>query len=66
MVAHLAAVTSDPAVIAGRAPEGLELGLHEVVADEWSRAVRAKLSGELTELYPRLARPARVSNRSAP
>lgn len=57
MVANVTAAKSDPAVIAARALDGLELGLHEVIADERSRAVRAKLSGKLTELYPGLAEP---------
>jgi NAD(P)-dependent dehydrogenase (short-subunit alcohol dehydrogenase family) len=54
MVSNVSAPKSDPAVIAGLALDGIGQGRHEIVADERSRMVRAKLSGELHELYPDL------------
>jgi NAD(P)-dependent dehydrogenase (short-subunit alcohol dehydrogenase family) len=55
MVADVDEPKSDPAVIAGLALDGVEAGAYEVVADERSRAVKAKLSGSITDIYPWLA-----------
>jgi NAD(P)-dependent dehydrogenase (short-subunit alcohol dehydrogenase family) len=46
-----------PAVVAAAALDGIEAGEYEVLVDDWTRQVRAGLSGPLTELYPALATP---------
>ena len=46
---------ADPAEIARIALDGVEAGALEVLADDTSRYVRSRLSGELTDLYPALA-----------
>ncbi|MCS0605528.1 SDR family oxidoreductase [Streptomyces sp. LP11] len=56
MVARLDAPKSDPADIARIALEGVDKGLHEIVADDLSGQVRAGLSGGVEALYPQLAR----------
>jgi NAD(P)-dependent dehydrogenase (short-subunit alcohol dehydrogenase family) len=52
-----AAVTSpkeNPADIAKAALDGIEAGAFEVLADETSRQAKAAVSGDITNLYPRL------------
>jgi NAD(P)-dependent dehydrogenase (short-subunit alcohol dehydrogenase family) len=46
-----------PEAVANAALDGVEAGEHEVLVDDWTRHVRAGLSGPLTELYPALATP---------
>ena len=46
---------SDPAAIAMLAIDGIEAGDAEIVADETSRQVLAKLSGGVAALYPQVA-----------
>ncbi|GHH72636.1 short-chain dehydrogenase [Streptomyces sulfonofaciens] len=58
MAANADAPKSDPAKVARLALDGVESGLHEVLADDLSRQVRAGLSGGVAALYPQLARPA--------
>ncbi len=55
MASHVDGPKSDPAAIAALALDGVESGVHEVVADEISRTVRGSLSGPLAGLYPSLA-----------
>ncbi|MDT7659350.1 MAG: hypothetical protein QOF38_4065 [Pseudonocardiales bacterium] len=52
-----AAVTSpkeNPADIAKAALDGIEAGAFEVLADETSRQTKAALSGDITNVYPKL------------
>jgi NAD(P)-dependent dehydrogenase (short-subunit alcohol dehydrogenase family) len=46
-----------PEAVAKAALDGVEACEHEVLVDDWTRHVRAGLSGPLTELYPALATP---------
>jgi NAD(P)-dependent dehydrogenase (short-subunit alcohol dehydrogenase family) len=46
-----------PEVVAAAALDAVEAGEHEVLVDDWTRQVRAGLSGPLSELYPALATP---------
>ncbi|GIH47161.1 Short-chain dehydrogenase [Microbispora rosea] len=55
MAAHADGPKADPAEVAAQALRGIEQGSFEVVADDTSRYVRAKLSGGVTDLYPQLA-----------
>ncbi len=55
MAAHVDAPKSAPRDVAALALDGVESGAHEVLADDFSRQVKAGLSGELTALYPQLA-----------
>jgi NAD(P)-dependent dehydrogenase (short-subunit alcohol dehydrogenase family) len=56
MIAGLAVEgAADPVEIARLALDGVEAGALEVVADDTSRWVKARLTGDLTELYPALA-----------
>lgn len=55
MGAHVDGPKADPAEVAAQALRGIEQGSFEVVADDTSRYVRAKLSGGVTDLYPQLA-----------
>lgn len=48
---------TDPRVVANAALDAIEAGEHEVLADDWTRQVRAGLSRPLSELYPALAPP---------
>ncbi|WP_326568693.1 SDR family oxidoreductase [Amycolatopsis rhabdoformis] len=54
MAAHVTDPKSDPAAIAAIALDGLEKGSFEVVADDFSRGVRATLSGDVAGQYPQL------------
>ncbi|WP_030505800.1 SDR family oxidoreductase [Microbispora rosea] len=54
MAAHADGPKADPAEVAAQALRGIEQGSFEVVADDTSRYVRAKLSGGVTDLYPQL------------
>jgi NAD(P)-dependent dehydrogenase (short-subunit alcohol dehydrogenase family) len=49
-----------PEIVSEATLDGVEAGLHEVLADEPARQVRAALSGPLSGLYPVLADAARV------
>ncbi|GHF39283.1 NAD(P)-dependent dehydrogenase (short-subunit alcohol dehydrogenase family) [Amycolatopsis bartoniae] len=55
MAAHVDGPKVDPATVAAQALDGVERGLFEVIADDASRHVRSKLSGDLAGLYPQLA-----------
>ncbi|WP_432865212.1 SDR family oxidoreductase [Microbispora rosea] len=55
MAAHADGPKADPAEVAAQALRGIEQGSFEVVADDTSRYVRARLSGGVTDLYPQLA-----------
>ncbi|MEU7882741.1 SDR family oxidoreductase [Microbispora bryophytorum] len=55
MAAHVDGPKADPAEVAAQALRGIEQGSFEVVADDVSRGVRAKLSGGVADLYPQLA-----------
>lgn len=55
MVRHITAPKSDPALVAKLALDGLEAGQVEVLADEVSQGVQAKLSGGVTALYPQFS-----------
>ena len=56
MTAGLKVPKSSPDDVARQVLDGVEAGEFEVLADDASRHVRAGLSGELTQLYPSLAR----------
>jgi NAD(P)-dependent dehydrogenase (short-subunit alcohol dehydrogenase family) len=56
MTAGLEVPKSAPDEVAEQVMDGLEAGDFEVLADDVSRRVRAGLSGDLTVLYPALAR----------
>ena len=56
MTAGIDAPKSDPVAVADLTLDGVESGAHEVLADDISRHVRSALSGELSALYPQLAR----------
>ncbi|MEP6659421.1 MAG: SDR family oxidoreductase [Acidimicrobiales bacterium] len=56
MTAGLDVPKSSPDDVAAQVMDGLEAGDLEVLADDASRRVRAALSGDLTVLYPALAR----------
>lgn len=55
MTAGLDMPKASPDDVAAQTLAGIEAGLHEVLADESSRMVRAALSAEVTALYPSLA-----------
>lgn len=55
MVRHITAPKSDPALVAKLALDGLEAGQVEVLANEVSQGVQAKLSGGVTALYPQFS-----------
>ena len=55
MAAGINAPKSSPDDVARQTLDGIDAGLHEVLADEVSRTVRAALSSELVALYPALA-----------
>jgi NAD(P)-dependent dehydrogenase (short-subunit alcohol dehydrogenase family) len=44
-----------PADVARQAIDGVEAGLHEVLADEWTRQVKGGLAADITALYPHVA-----------
>jgi NAD(P)-dependent dehydrogenase (short-subunit alcohol dehydrogenase family) len=54
MTADVAAPKSRPEDIAKEALDGIEAGAYEVLADEFTRAVKTRISGDLTESYPEL------------
>jgi NAD(P)-dependent dehydrogenase (short-subunit alcohol dehydrogenase family) len=56
MTAGVEAQKSDPAVIARIAVDAIEAGEPEIVADDISRSVLARLSGGVPALYPATAR----------
>ncbi|WP_327123424.1 SDR family oxidoreductase [Streptomyces sp. NBC_01727] len=61
MVAHLTGPKAEPAMVARAALDGVDAGLHEVLADDVSKQVQAALSSGPEALYPQLAgRPALV------
>jgi NAD(P)-dependent dehydrogenase (short-subunit alcohol dehydrogenase family) len=55
LVRRITAPKSDPALVAKLALDGLEAGQAEVLADEVSQGLQAKLSGGVTALYPQFA-----------
>jgi NAD(P)-dependent dehydrogenase (short-subunit alcohol dehydrogenase family) len=54
MTAAVTAPKENPADIAKAALDGIEAGAFEVLADETSRQTKAAMSGDITNLYPRL------------
>ncbi len=56
MTRNIAAPKLDPAEVVASAYDGIEDGAYEILVDEFSRTVRAGLSGPLDGLYPALAR----------
>jgi NAD(P)-dependent dehydrogenase (short-subunit alcohol dehydrogenase family) len=56
MAATIDAPKANPDDVASQCLDGIEAGLHEVLADDTSRMVRAALSGEIDALYPALTR----------
>jgi NAD(P)-dependent dehydrogenase (short-subunit alcohol dehydrogenase family) len=54
MTAAVTAPKENPADIAKAALDGIEAGAFEVLADETSRQAKAAVSGDITNLYPRL------------
>jgi len=61
MIRHLDVPKSDPALIAKLAIDAIEAGDAEIIADETSRRILARLSAGIAGLYPpgRLTRPAK-------
>jgi NAD(P)-dependent dehydrogenase (short-subunit alcohol dehydrogenase family) len=57
LVADIDAPKGDAAVVAALALDGVQAGAYEVVADEVSKNVRARLSADVTVLYPQLTVP---------
>jgi NAD(P)-dependent dehydrogenase (short-subunit alcohol dehydrogenase family) len=55
MARAVEAPKSDPADIARIALDGIEAGQEEIIADDTSRAVQARLSGGVAALYPKVA-----------
>jgi NAD(P)-dependent dehydrogenase (short-subunit alcohol dehydrogenase family) len=55
MTRAVEAPKSDPADIARIAIDGIEAGEAEIIADDTSRVVQARLSGGVAALYPRVA-----------
>jgi NAD(P)-dependent dehydrogenase (short-subunit alcohol dehydrogenase family) len=55
MVSGIDAPKSAARDVAVLALDGVEAGAHEVLADDLTRDVKAKLSGDLADLYPQLA-----------
>lgn len=49
---------ADPRDVAALALDGIEIGAHEVLADDISRQVKAGLAADPTALYPQLAKRA--------
>jgi NAD(P)-dependent dehydrogenase (short-subunit alcohol dehydrogenase family) len=54
MARHVTAPKSDPAEVARIAIDAVAAGAHEIVVDDLSRDVLAKLSGGVAALYPQL------------
>jgi NAD(P)-dependent dehydrogenase (short-subunit alcohol dehydrogenase family) len=55
MVRDLDGPKEDPAVVAGLALDGVEAGVAEVVADDYTREIRAGLALGVGALYPQVA-----------
>ncbi|MFG1811438.1 SDR family oxidoreductase [Streptomyces sp. NPDC049040] len=55
MTAAVTAPKLDPADVARTALDGVEAGLHEVLADDLSKQVKAGLAADPSALYPQLA-----------
>ncbi|MFB2598670.1 SDR family oxidoreductase [Herbiconiux sp. P17] len=55
MTAGIDAPMNDPADVVSAAYDGLESGELEVLVDDFSRSVKAGLSGPISQLYPQLA-----------
>jgi NAD(P)-dependent dehydrogenase (short-subunit alcohol dehydrogenase family) len=55
MTRAIEAPKSDPADIARIAIDGIEAGEEEIIADDTSRVVQARLSGGVAALYPKVA-----------
>ena len=55
MTAGIDAEKSDPRDIARIAVDGILTGADEIIADDTSRHVKSRLSGEVSDLYPQLA-----------
>ncbi|MEU9291664.1 SDR family oxidoreductase [Streptomyces sp. NPDC048275] len=61
LAAKVTAPKSDPAAVARATLDGVEAGLHEVLADDFSKQVQAALAVGPKALYPQLAgRPALI------
>jgi short-subunit dehydrogenase len=61
LAAKVTAPKSDPAAVARATLDGVEAGLHEVLADDFSKQVQAALAVGPEALYPQLAgRPALI------
>ncbi|MGW6280887.1 SDR family oxidoreductase [Kribbella sp. NPDC055071] len=54
MAAAVTSPKSKPEDIAKQALDGIETGAYEVIADDFTRNVKATLSGDLTAVYPEL------------
>jgi NAD(P)-dependent dehydrogenase (short-subunit alcohol dehydrogenase family) len=54
MTAAVSAPKTAPEAVAEATLDAVQAGAHEVLADEVSRQVRARLSGALTSMYPSL------------
>jgi NAD(P)-dependent dehydrogenase (short-subunit alcohol dehydrogenase family) len=55
MIAHLDVPKSQPDQVVAAALDGIEAGLHEVLADDISRTIKRGLAEDLPLLYPALA-----------
>jgi NAD(P)-dependent dehydrogenase (short-subunit alcohol dehydrogenase family) len=55
MAKHVTSPKLDPAAVARTTVDGIENDLHEIVIDDFTRSVQAKLSGGVADLYPQLA-----------
>ncbi|SHH30193.1 SDR family oxidoreductase [Streptomyces sp. 3214.6] len=56
MAASVDAPKSNPRDVAVAALDGVETGAHEVLADDITRWAKAKLAGDLTDMYAQLAK----------
>ena len=54
MAKNVTAPKADPADVARIATDAIAAGEHEIVVDDFSRSVLAKLSGGVAALYPEL------------
>jgi NAD(P)-dependent dehydrogenase (short-subunit alcohol dehydrogenase family) len=55
LIAQVTAPKSDPALIAKIALDGIEQDKYEILADDLSHQVQAKLAGGVSAIYPQLA-----------
>jgi NAD(P)-dependent dehydrogenase (short-subunit alcohol dehydrogenase family) len=55
MAKHVTSPKLNPAAVARTTVDGIENDLHEIVIDDFTRAVQSKLSGGVADLYPQLA-----------